>query len=145
MAGIPPLIGFFSKQMVLYSAIQSGYYFMAIVCIIVSVISTSYYLKIVRVLFNPSPSTGATHPSSAAAMPQRPNGVRSKGRVAGEASHLNGSSPVSVESNIKISYYITNIHSFLISTLTLFILLFIFKPSLLLNSTQLLSLSLFNC
>nr|YP_011014477.1 NADH dehydrogenase subunit 2 [Pallidohirschioporus biformis]WQA11130.1 NADH dehydrogenase subunit 2 [Pallidohirschioporus biformis] len=138
MAGIPPLIGFFSKQMVLYSAIQSGYYFMAIVCIIVSVISTSYYLKIVRVLFNPSPSTGATHPSSAAAMPQQ-------GRVAGEASHLNGSSPVSVESNIKISYYITNIHSFLISTLTLFILLFIFKPSLLLNSTQLLSLSLFNC
>ena len=41
MAGIPPLIGFFSKQMVLYSAIQSGYYFMAIVAIIVSVISAS--------------------------------------------------------------------------------------------------------
>ena len=39
----------------------------------------------------------------------------------------------------------TNTHSFMISTLTLSILLFILKPSILLNSTQLLSLSLFNC
>src|SRR5258708_5975423 len=46
MAGIPPLIGFFSKQFVLYSAIQNGYYFMSIIAIIVSIISASYYLKI---------------------------------------------------------------------------------------------------
>ena len=38
---------------------------------------------------------------------------------------------------------ITSSHSFLISTLTLSILLFVLKPSILLNSTQLLSLSLF--
>jgi NADH-ubiquinone oxidoreductase chain 2 len=50
MAGIPPLIGFFSKQFVLYSAIQSGYYFMAFIAILVSVISASYYLKIIRLL-----------------------------------------------------------------------------------------------
>jgi NADH-ubiquinone oxidoreductase chain 2 len=50
MAGIPPLIGFFSKQFVLYSAVQSGYFFISIVAIIVSVISASYYLKIIRVL-----------------------------------------------------------------------------------------------
>jgi NADH-ubiquinone oxidoreductase chain 2 len=50
MAGIPPLIGFFSKQLVLYSAIQNGYYFMSILAIIVSVISASYYLKIIKVL-----------------------------------------------------------------------------------------------
>src|SRR6185369_13098402 len=37
MAGIPPLIGFFSKQFVLYSAIESGYYFMAFIAILVSV------------------------------------------------------------------------------------------------------------
>ncbi len=53
-AGIPPLIGFFSKQYVLYSAVQSGYYFMAIVAIVVSVISASYYLKIIKVLHSPS-------------------------------------------------------------------------------------------
>jgi NADH-ubiquinone oxidoreductase chain 2 len=50
MAGIPPLIGFFSKQFVLYSAIQNGYYFISIIAIIVSVISASYYLKIIKIL-----------------------------------------------------------------------------------------------
>jgi NADH-ubiquinone oxidoreductase chain 2 len=48
--GVPPLIGFFGKQIVLYSATHSGYYFLSIVAIIVSVISASYYLKIVRVI-----------------------------------------------------------------------------------------------
>jgi len=38
---------------------------------------------------------------------------------------------------------LTNTHSYLISTLTFTILLFFIKPSLILNSTQLLSLSLF--
>ena len=55
MAGIPPLIGFFSKQFVLYSALQNGYYFISILAIIVSVISASYYLKIVKLLVE-SPS-----------------------------------------------------------------------------------------
>ena len=52
--GVPPLIGFFGKQMVLYSATHSGYYFLSFIAIIVSVISASYYLKIVRVIhFSP--------------------------------------------------------------------------------------------
>jgi hypothetical protein len=54
MAGIPPLIGFFSKQLVLYSALQNGYYFISVLAIIVSVISCSYYLQIIKVLFTPS-------------------------------------------------------------------------------------------
>jgi NADH-ubiquinone oxidoreductase chain 2 len=48
MAGIPPLIGFFGKQQVLYSATYNGYYFLSFVAIIVSVISASYYLKIIK-------------------------------------------------------------------------------------------------
>src|SRR5258708_7883605 len=51
MAGIPPLIGFFSKPFVLYSAIQNGYYFMSIIAIIVSIITASYYLKIIKILY----------------------------------------------------------------------------------------------
>ena len=115
MAGIPPLLGFFSKQFVLYSAIQSGYYFMSIVCIIVSVISASYYLKIIKVLHTENSNTGLSTLHSSA------NKVNSE------------------EENTILS----NLHSFLISTLTLSILLFVLKPSILLNSTQLLSLSLF--
>jgi NADH-ubiquinone oxidoreductase chain 2 len=50
MAGAPPLIGFFSKQFVLYVAIQKGYYFISIVAIIVSIISAYYYLNIIKVI-----------------------------------------------------------------------------------------------
>ena len=115
MAGIPPFIGFFSKQFVLYSALDSGYYFISFVGIIVSVISASYYLKIIRVLHSDSV--------------QEPQ-VENKTNL----DNSNITNPDSV---------ITSFHSFLISTLTLSILLFVLKPSILLNSTQLLSLSLF--
>ena len=104
MAGVPPLIGFFSKQMVLYSALQQEYVFMSIVGIIVSVISASYYLYIVRTLFT---ETTPTYPSNTYA-------------------------------------HLTPIHSYLISILTLVLLLFILNPSLLLNSIQLMTLSLYN-
>src|SRR5216683_2817411 len=42
---------FFFKQFLLYSAIQNVYYFMSIIAIIVSIISASYYLKIIKILF----------------------------------------------------------------------------------------------
>ena len=47
-----------------------------------------------------------------------------------------------LNSNSEIEISSTN--SFIISTLTLSILLFVLKPSILLNSTTILSLSLFN-
>ncbi len=65
MAGIPPLMGFFAKQMVLYSATHSGYYFMSLVAIIVSVISAAYYLRIVRVIhFDALPAEGSENQNS---------------------------------------------------------------------------------
>jgi len=51
MAGIPPLVGFFAKLMVVYSATQSGYLFLATIAILVSVISAAYYLRVIRVIF----------------------------------------------------------------------------------------------
>ena len=112
MAGVPPLIGFFGKQMVLYSATHSGYYFLSIVAIIVSVISASYYLKIVRVIHFDS---GDVESSTSSLV--TPKGLgKSK---------------------------LTDVHSFAIATLTLAITLFMFKSSIILNSTSLLALSLF--
>ena len=102
MAGVPPLLGFFSKYFVLYSAIYSGYYFMAIIAILASVISASYYLKIIRILHTDN----------------------------------NNSKDNNLETNESV---ISNSHSFLISTLTLSILLFLIKPTIILNSVQLLS------
>jgi|ERR1700733_2621738 len=123
MAGIPPLIGFFSKQFVLYSAIQSGYNFIALVAIIVSVISASYYLKIIKVLHTETLETND--------LIEKPNNLLFLENK-NDSIHNNTNETI-----------LTNFHSFLISSLTLSILFFILKPSLILNSTQLLSLSLF--
>ena len=107
MAGIPPLIGFFSKQFVLYAAIQKGFYFISIVAIIVSVISASYYLNVIKIL------------------------------------HVSDSNYIAKAKEAGKEWNINSTHSFIISTLTISILLFILKPSIILNSTAILSLSLF--
>lgn len=105
MAGIPPLVGFFAKLQVLSSASYSGYYFMSIVAILVSVISASYYLQIIKVM----------HFSNITLYP-------------GES---------------KPNTLISNSHSMLISVLTLSIVLFILNPNIILNSTHLLALTIF--
>jgi NADH-ubiquinone oxidoreductase chain 2 len=49
--GVPPLIGFFAKQMVLSAALQNGYYFLALIAILTSVIGAVYYLNIIKAVF----------------------------------------------------------------------------------------------
>jgi NADH-ubiquinone oxidoreductase chain 2 len=175
------LIGFFSKQFVLYSALQNGYFFISIIAIIVSVISASYYLKIIKVLHTDPSSLAEQKPAWG-----NPIKVGVESRVGGTLSHSSspmlhillvalarlGPRPTRVVL-LKLHQHkpwpgrwprptkpwlaqlrrlpllepskstLTNTHSFLISSLTLIILLFFIKPSIILTSTQLLSLSLF--
>jgi NADH-ubiquinone oxidoreductase chain 2 len=140
MAGLPPLIGFFSKQFVLYSAVESGYYFMAIVGILISIISATYYLKIIRILHEtkgeiiqplPQPAVGAGLPLGL------PLGQ-------GEDEKYNKVIKEDVSQNLNYKTTISNFHSLMISSLTLLILLFVLNPSIILKSTQLLSLCIFN-
>lgn len=49
--GVPPLIGFFAKQMILSAALDNGYVFMAMIAILTSVISACYYLAVVKQIF----------------------------------------------------------------------------------------------
>jgi NADH-ubiquinone oxidoreductase chain 2 len=104
MAGIPPLMGFFAKYTVLYSAIHNGYYFISLVAILASVVSAAYYLRVVRVLYFDEPATGT--PSQSPAV-------------------------------------LTSSHSYVIAVLTVFIILFVLQPSLILNSTQLMAMSIY--
>jgi NADH-ubiquinone oxidoreductase chain 2 len=131
MAGIPPLIGFFSKQLVLYSALQNGYYFISVLAIIVSVISCSYYLQIIKILFTPASSLASNGGANSPAPAKR------QGATPGQSETTLRREGAKNEKNL------TNTHSYLISILTFTILFFFIKPSLILNSTQLLSLSLF--
>ena len=49
--GLPPLSGFFGKQMVLTSALDNNKTFLVIIAILTSVISAVYYLTILKVLY----------------------------------------------------------------------------------------------
>jgi len=53
--GIPPLVGFFAKQMVLSAALDNGYIFLSLVAIITSVIGAVYYLNVIKEIFFYSP------------------------------------------------------------------------------------------
>ena len=50
-AGIPPLVGFFAKQMVLSAALDSGYIFITLVAVLTSVVGGVYYLNVVKEIF----------------------------------------------------------------------------------------------
>jgi NADH-ubiquinone oxidoreductase chain 2 len=157
MAGIPPLIGFFSKQFVLYSALQNGYYFISLIAIIVSVISASYYLKIIKVLhtfednvfeakkaIKPLAKVESFHTTTANFCSQNLYlRYKSKGKSKSEVVEPKVDNNLDPIIFTQSNNTLTNTHSFLISSLTLIILLFFIKPSIILNSTQLLSLSLF--
>lgn len=51
LAGIPPLVGFWAKFLILLSVINSSFYLVSVLIILISSISTFYYLRIVKVLF----------------------------------------------------------------------------------------------
>ncbi|MEZ5926652.1 MAG: NADH-quinone oxidoreductase subunit NuoN [Hyphomicrobiaceae bacterium] len=51
LAGIPPLAGFWAKWYVFLPAIGAGYYELAVIGVIASVIGAYYYLRIVKIMF----------------------------------------------------------------------------------------------
>ena len=127
--GIPPLIGFFAKQMVLSAALDSGYVFLALVAILTSVISAVYYLNIIKQVFfdeseykiNPELDKIDLH------------GNITKNNVLVQKVRFK-------TNNIILSSYLT----ITISILTLIILLFIFIPNEWLSMANILALILFN-
>ena len=109
--GIPPLVGFFAKQMVLSAALDNGYIFLSIVAILTSVVGGVYYLNIVKETFFYEPSSII-------------NPILKESKISVSVQNHNKST----EKNIYADY--TNIVlsspiAFTISVITLIILLFI--------------------
>ena len=128
-AGIPPLIGFFGKQMILSAAIDSGHVFIALVAILTSVISAVYYLAIVKQIFFDKPDYTLND----------------------ELKSFNADGLITEKNTIvqKVNIEISNIVissslSLSISIITLVITLFIFIPEELLSLANILALILFN-
>ena len=57
LAGIPPLIGFYGKQMILSIALTNGLVMPSIIAILTSVISAAYYLKLISTMYFSALST----------------------------------------------------------------------------------------
>jgi NADH-quinone oxidoreductase subunit N len=58
LAGVPPLVGFYAKFLILQSVVNAGYPWLAILALLFSVIGTFYYLRIIRVMYFEQPSEG---------------------------------------------------------------------------------------
>jgi len=113
--GIPPLVGFFAKQMILSSALDNGYVFMVLIAILASVVSAYYYLAIVKQIF--------FHKTDYIVNPVL-NNIRIKASIVNKTKNTQSENiTVNVE-NIKLSSSLTTS----ISILTLIILFFIFIP-----------------
>jgi NADH-quinone oxidoreductase subunit N len=64
LAGIPPLVGFYAKLVVLEALIQQGQVAIAVVAVIFSLIGAFYYLRVVKVMYfdDPAEDAGAVSP-----------------------------------------------------------------------------------
>ncbi|UCH12759.1 MAG: monovalent cation/H+ antiporter subunit D family protein [Candidatus Omnitrophota bacterium] len=51
ISGIPPLSGFWSKLIIIFAAIQSRHYLLALIAVLVSIVTLGYYLKLQRYAF----------------------------------------------------------------------------------------------
>jgi NADH-ubiquinone oxidoreductase chain 2 len=127
--GIPPLIGFFAKQMVLSAALDSGYVFLALVAILTSVISAVYYLNIIKQVFFDKPEYKIT---------DEIKNINLNGNII-QNNVLIKKVTFKVDS-IRLSSPLTNT----ISVLSLTILLFMFIPQEWLSMANILALLLFN-
>ena len=129
-AGIPPLIGFFGKQMILSAAIDNGYIFMSLVAIITSVISAVYYLAIIKQIFFFKPDY-IINPEL--------KDFNAEGII------IEKTGGVIKKVNIKINnIVISSSLSLAISIITFIISLFIFAPQHWLGLANILTLILFN-
>jgi NADH-quinone oxidoreductase subunit N len=59
LAGIPPTAGFFGKWFILRSAIDGGFYWLALIALINSVIAAYYYLRVIVYMYMREPAAGA--------------------------------------------------------------------------------------
>lgn len=124
--GLPPLIGFFGKLLVLTAAIDKGYIYLSLVGILTSVISAVYYLNIVKIIFFTTPYIHFLNVSSLNLFAYiiKNNTLINKVLIQN----------VTISSNLTIT----------ISILTLIILIFILVPQELIDMANILSLCLFN-
>jgi NADH-quinone oxidoreductase subunit N len=51
LAGVPPLVGFYAKFLVLQAVINAGFVWLAALAVLFSVVGTFFYLRVIRIMF----------------------------------------------------------------------------------------------
>jgi NADH-quinone oxidoreductase subunit N len=60
MAGVPPMVGFFAKLMVLKAVLDTGMTWLAVAAVVFAVIGAFYYLRVVKYMYFDEPETAST-------------------------------------------------------------------------------------
>ncbi len=55
LAGVPPMVGFFAKLLVLQNALAAGYLWLVIVAAVMAVVGAYYYLRVIKVMYFDAP------------------------------------------------------------------------------------------
>ncbi|MCE2859304.1 MAG: NADH-quinone oxidoreductase subunit NuoN [Oxalobacteraceae bacterium] len=56
LAGVPPMVGFFAKLIVLEAALAAGHLWLVIVAVLLSLVGAYYYLRIVKLMYFDAPT-----------------------------------------------------------------------------------------
>jgi len=148
-AGIPPLLGFFAKQMVLSAALDSGYIFITLIAILTSVISAVYYLNIIKqIFFDKSEYIVDPEVKNTSIQGSIVKANSLKNILSMRTLHDSDATTVELQ-EVKVTFNIKNVVlssslTLTISILTLIILLFILVPQEWLSLANILALILFN-
>jgi NADH-ubiquinone oxidoreductase chain 2 len=139
--GVPPLIGFFGKQMVLSAALDNGYIFMTILAILTSVISAVYYLAVIKEIFFSKSEFKYLFVEEKENKKEKESKNKEK---QGSALAIKESRAVFEQDSLKPSIVLSGHLSITISILTLIIVMFLWIPEEWLTMTSILSLIIFN-
>ncbi len=60
MAGVPPMVGFFAKLMVLKAVVEAGMMWLAITAVVFAVIGAFYYLRVIKYMYFDEPENETT-------------------------------------------------------------------------------------
>jgi NADH-ubiquinone oxidoreductase chain 2 len=124
--GIPPLIGFFAKQMVLSSALDKGYVFLVLIAILTSVIAAVYYLGIIKRMYF-----------------DEHDYLPFELKMDNNIDNSNKTSLKKDDNLLDTNIYISNYLSITISIITLLVLIFILVPQEFMNLSNILTLVLY--
>ena len=135
--GIPPIIGFFAKQMILSAALDNGYIFMTLIAILTSVIGAGYYLNLIKQIFffkdNYKKNPAVNNLNLLAYIsPQNVDNIEKKNVTSLKAITFRPDN-ITISSSLSTS----------ISVITLLLLLFIYIPGEWFNIVSILTLILF--